>query len=185
MRWRCGAAALLLALALASGAGADGRALRDLEGTVVEVGSGTAEADLEVVTVSLDVGEAVPFEVALAPASVLDETGFGVAVGDRLRARVFVAGDGAAAGGAATAAPTMVAQKVMNLSRNLLLRLRTFNRQPIWDAEGRWQGSGAATGETTRGRPTRPTRRRPPARRPPSRDGGGLRLGPVTGQPAG
>ena len=167
------AVAALAALLAAPPAAAAGRALRDLEGAVVEIGSGTAEADLAVVTVTLDVGEAEPLAVALAPASVLDATGFEVEVGDRLRARVFVDDAGAGAPGAALAAPpALTAQKVLNLSRDLLLRLRTFNRQPVWDAEGRWEGSAAAVGEAGRGRPTRPTRRRPPARRPPSRDGG-------------
>jgi hypothetical protein len=132
------------------------RALADLEGTVVSLGTGTAEGDLPVVTVALATG-AGEREVALAPESVLAEAGFVVAEGDRVRVRVFVdAGDGPAA-----------AQKVMNLSRDLLLRLRTFSRAPIWDAQGQWEGSRADAPDAGR-RQRRPTRRPqpPPERRP-------------------
>jgi hypothetical protein len=148
------AAALWLGLAPPVSAAGSARALADLEGTVVALGSGTAEGDLPVVTVALQT-EAGEREVALAPESVLAEAGFVVEEGDRLRARVFVdPGDGPAA-----------AQKVMNLSRDLLLRLRTFSRAPIWDAQGQWEGSPTAAPEAGR-RQRRPTRRPPP---PPER----------------
>lgn len=133
-------------------------AFEDLVGTVVALDLEEAEGGLPVVTLDLrtDGGER---RVALAPQSVLAEAGFEVAEGDRVRVRVFVReGEGTAA-----------AQKVMNLSRNHLLRLRTFSRAPIWDAQGRWEGSPTRGDETTRRR--RPTRRPtpPPTRPPPSR----------------
>lgn len=129
-------------------------ALEDVEGTVVALDTETAEGDLPVVTVDLrtDEGER---RVALAPESVLSEAGFEVAEGDRVRARVFL-------GYGERAAP---AQKVMNLSRNRLLRLRTFSRAPIWDAHGQWEGSPTRGDTRHRRRPTR--RPQPPPTRPP------------------
>jgi hypothetical protein len=131
------------------------RGYRQIEGTVVALGSETGEGGLELVTVAVDTGEGLR-QVALAPSSVLEETGFEVEPGDRLRARVAV-GEGTAS-----------AQKVLNLSRDLLLRLRTFSGQPIWDAQGRWEGgeAGVAAGAAAdRGR-ARGVRRRTVDRRP-------------------
>jgi hypothetical protein len=152
--------ALLLAVMIAPAeapAAGSARALADLEGTVVALGTGTAEGELPVVTVALQT-ETGEREVALAPESVLAEAGFVVEEGDRLRARVFV---DPAQGPAA-------AQKVMNLSRDLLLRLRTFSRAPIWDAQGQWEGARTDASEAGR-RQRRPTRRPqpPPPRLPP------------------
>lgn len=137
-------------------------ALEDVEGTVVALDTETAEGDLPVLILDLRTEEGER-RVALAPETVLAEAGFEVAEGDRVRVRVFVGGDtGPALAEGARAQP---AQKVMNLSRNLLLRLRTFSRAPIWDARGRWEGSPTRGDERAR-RPHRPGRRQPP---PPSR----------------
>ena len=121
-------AALVGSAATAAG---DSSALAMIEGTVLEVGALPGEGGLELVTARLSTRQADTGEVdlLLAPQSVLDETGFSVQSGDRLKARVFIADEG----------PAMV-HKVRNVSRGSMLRLRTLRQIPLWDSTGMWQG---------------------------------------------
>jgi hypothetical protein len=122
--------------------------LVDLRGEVVSISSISAEGDLDVVAVVLRTEESAA-TVLLGPRAVLDDLGFEVEAGDRLRVRVFVE-DGVDA--------PLTAQRVLNLSRQSMMRLRTLHRDPLWDASGRWQGS-------TFGRGPDPERARPPRER--------------------
>lgn len=105
------------------------------EGLVVAIGEAEAEGSLQVVSVTLEEASGSA-TVLLAPATALDEAGFEVAPGDRLKVRVFVAGDGA----------PLRAHKVFNQTRNTMLRLRTLGDVPLWDEAGRWQGGGGSQG---------------------------------------
>lgn len=124
---------LLLAALLGSAAAAAGdhSALAVVEGTVLEIGTLPGEGGLELVTVRIssqqsDSGE---LDLLLAPKSVLEETGFSVQSGDRLKARVFTADEG----------PARV-HKVRNMSQGSMVRLRTLRKIPLWDGAGMWQG---------------------------------------------
>lgn len=103
-----------------------------VEGSVLEVGIQPGEGGLELVTVRLSTGqpEARELELLLAPQVVLEETGFTVQQGDRLKARIFTT---------AERGPAAV-HKVRNLSQDLMVRLRTLRQIPLWDSAGRWQG---------------------------------------------
>ncbi len=61
---------------------------------------------------------------------VCREIGLVVEEGDRLRVKVFLGEEG----------QPVRAQKVLNLSRNLMVRLRTMRDVPLWTADGAWQG---------------------------------------------
>lgn len=128
-------AALLLAIA-GSDAGERGRAaraslLRVTEGVVVSVAEAAAEGDLRAVMVRVEEEEGGGTDLVLAPAPVLEQAGFHVEEGDRLRARFFAT---------ESSKPARV-QKVLNLSRGLMVRLRTLHRHPLWDGSGNWQGA--------------------------------------------
>jgi len=132
-------------------------ALRTVEGRVVAVGEAPGEAELALLTLTLETGEGA-LEVLVAPPAALADAGFRVAVGDEVRARVFLASEGGAAH----------VQKLLNRTQALMVHVRTLRQEPLWDAAGRWQGTtpGAASrrpGETA----VRPTRRGEPTRRPP------------------
>ncbi len=136
-------------------AGAPAGALRTVEGRVAAVGEAVGEGELPLLTLRLDTAEG-PLQVLVAPATALADAGFRIAVGDQVRARVFLAPDGDAAH----------AQKLLNRTQALMVHLRTLRQEPLWDAAGRWQGEtvGAASGA---GRTAvRPQRRRQPTRRP-------------------
>jgi len=107
--------------------------LREIRGEVVGVTVVRAEGGLDVVAVDLRADERTQ-RVLLAPPVVLDAAGFEVAEGDVLRARVFVSDDDA----------VEAAQRVLNVTRHGMIRLRTFHRDPLWDTQGRWQGAGPA-----------------------------------------
>ncbi len=129
------ATALLLATA-GSDAGERDRSaqaslLRVTEGVVVHVAETAAEGDLRAVMVRVEDEEGVGTDLVLAPAPVLQQAGFRVEKGDRLRARYFATDSGE---------PARV-QKVLNLSRSLMVRLRTLHRHPLWDGSGNWQGT--------------------------------------------
>jgi hypothetical protein len=133
-------AVLAAGLAPAPVQSAEARAslLQVVEGEVVEVGEHLAEGGLPALTVSLRVdggGDSEPIVVVLGPQSALDEIGFEVAVGDRLRVRLFVGEERVA-----------YAQKVMNTSRRTMLRLRTLRQVPLWSASGRWDGGPPRSG---------------------------------------
>lgn len=115
------------AIALAKGHSS----LAVVEGTVLEVGIQPGEGGLELVTVRLSNqrSDSSELELLLAPRSVLEETGFTVQKGDRLKARVFTATEGPAA-----------VHKVLNLTQNSMVRLRTLRQIPLWNGAGMWQG---------------------------------------------
>lgn len=155
---------LLLALLLA-GPPASGEAtvLRTLEGKVTKVGEAPGEGKLPVVTLELRTPEG-DFQVVVAPPGVLSDIGFSVAVGDEVRARVFFD----------PGLRLAYAQKLLNRSQDLMVRLRTLRHEPLWDAAGNWQGSPAelptrraAPAPTRRSRGDRTTPERPAPPRPP------------------
>ena len=138
--------------------------LRTLEGKVASVGEAAGEGDLPVVTLELQTRDG-DFQVLVAPAAVLADIGFSVAVGDQVRARVFLE----------PVSRLAYAQKLLNQSRDLMIRLRTLRHEPLWDAAGKWQGSSAelpsrraaaAAGRGDRGR-GKPERNPPPPPSPP------------------
>jgi hypothetical protein len=105
--------------------------LRTFEGRVVGLSYIVAEGDLPVLAVELDTaapGEDTA-EVLLAPERVLEAINFLVREGDHLRVHVFVAAQG-----------PVKAHKVINMTRDASVRLRTLHKYPLWDAQGRWQG---------------------------------------------
>ena len=143
-------------------AGSRATVLRTLEGRVMEVGEAAGEGALPVVTLKLQTRQG-EFQVVTAPAGVLSDIGFSVAVGDRVRARVFFD----------PALRLAYAQKLLNQSQGLLVRLRTLRHEPLWDAGGTWQGGRAelpprqaAPERTRRGRGDRPNPERPKPRPP-------------------
>lgn len=158
------AAVILASLAVASArwAAADQaepRVLRTLEGTVVALGESQAEGGLTVLSLRVDADDPAG-EILLAPEQILLEVGFEVQVGDRIKARVFAERD----------SQRLLAQRVMNLSRKQILRLRTLQREPLWDRAGTWQGvqQGVGRHRTHRRRPHRVAPRRPQSRPPPA-----------------
>ncbi len=101
-----------------------------VEGEVIAIGHQIGEGDLDLLTVTLGGGEeGEPVALLLGPKSALDELGFEIGEGDRLKAKIFPEAEG----------PAKV-HKVQNLSRNTLLRLRTLHRIPLWNGTGAWQG---------------------------------------------
>jgi len=163
-------AALLLAVGLAGDAAAAttatgaaappaALALRTIEGRVTAVSEAPGEGALPLVTLRVATASG-PLDLLAAPASALADAGFQVAVGDLVRARVFLDPGGGVA----------YAQKLLNRSQALMLHLRSLRQEPLWDAAGRWQGGPiAATGRRPPAETAvRPERRRPlPPRRPP------------------
>jgi hypothetical protein len=136
--------------------------LRTLEGKVTDVGQTPGEGELTVVTLKLQTGEG-DFQIVVAPPGVLSDIGFSVAVGDQVRARVFFDPDLRLA----------YAQKLLNRSQDLMVRLRTLRHEPLWDAAGNWQGSPSelptrrAAPQRSRTRGERTTPERPAPQRPP------------------
>jgi len=116
---------------------------RMVQGTVIAVGLQPGEGALELVTarLAIDGGDGQELELLLAPKAVLDEIGFVVETGDRMKARVFVSESGASK-----------VHKARNLSRRSMVRLRTLREIPLWDGAGSWMGApGMGGGE--HGRP--------------------------------
>ena len=110
---------------------ADRSSLVTVEGIVDAVETRFTDGGGAITSVRLRVDEPDPREldVLLAPENALRETGFEIEPGDRVRARIFLSGD-----------QEVEAHKVMNLSRGMMVRLRTLRMVPLWDGEGRWQG---------------------------------------------
>jgi hypothetical protein len=141
---------LYLTTAHGRGQGPNRASLMTVEGIVSAVETLPVETGGDVTSVRLMVDKPEPreMEVLLAPESALRQTGFEIEVGDRLRARIFLTGDDA-----------LEAHKVLNLSRGMMVRLRTLRRVPLWDGNGQWQGgpcraqsgSGGAGGHQHRG----------------------------------
>ena len=128
--------------------GAEKVSIETLEGTVASVGQEVGESGLTLVAVDLATGDGTRLRVLLAPAETLAEIGFEVADGDRLRVRLSRDEDG-----------TARAQKLMNVTRSSMVRLRTLRDVPLWTSSGRWQGGpcrfgpGAGRGHRGRGGP--------------------------------
>ncbi len=110
-------------------------AMRTIEGQVISIGQFEGESHLEVVMVSLATGgqDEPPVEILLAPETVCSQIGFEIRMGDRLRARVFL-DDG----------PQRV-QKIQNLTRGTMVRMRTLHSRPLWNAVGAWYGGPMRT----------------------------------------
>ena len=142
--------------------GGEATVLRTLEGKVAEIGEAAGEGKLPVVTLKLQTRDG-DFQVLVAPAEILAGIGFSVAVGDQVRARVFLE----------PVSRLAYAQKLLNESRDLMVRLRTLHHEPLWDAAGNWQGSPAelpsrgATERSRRGGSDRGTPERTPPPPPP------------------
>ena len=147
---------LLLAALAPLGAGAQSPAhearrasLTRVEGVVIGLEVPEDPASVLIAEIETERGERL--RLALAPAALLDEIGFEVAKGDRLRARIFEADPEALDSARGV-------QKVQNVSRGTMTRLRTLYRIPIWSNAGRWQGgpvrsgTGASSGGGTRHR---------------------------------
>lgn len=132
-----GAVCLAVLASGVSGA-AESTALRMVEGEVLEIGESQAEGGMTVLTVKIrDEQGQRPSDllIALGPEESLQTVGFELEPGDRLRARVFPAESGPA-----------LAQKVMNLSRRTMLRLRSLHAVPLWSGGGGWEGGACRTG---------------------------------------
>jgi hypothetical protein len=101
-----------------------------VEGRVTSVAEGPGEGALPIVTVRLaaPARDSPSWELLLAPRSVLDEIGFEIEKDDHLKARVF------------PAPGAVKVHKVLNLTRNKMVRLRALSRIPLWDGNGAWQG---------------------------------------------
>lgn len=102
-----------------------------VQGIVREISAHPGEGGLDVVMVTLKREDSggPPFKLLLAPEKILNEIGFSVRLGDRLKARAFLTGSGYAR-----------AYKVLNLSRNAMVRFRSLHETPLWDNKGMWQG---------------------------------------------
>jgi hypothetical protein len=109
----------------------DRSSLLTVEGIVDAVETRISDQEGEVTSVRLlvDDPDSRELDVLLAPENALRETGFEVEPGDRMRAKIFLS-DG----------PEVEAHKVMNLSRGMMVRLRTLRKVPLWDSQGQWQG---------------------------------------------
>ena len=104
--------------------------MRNVEGKVISVSHQTGEGNLDLVYARLrpaDNSDAI--ELLLAPPGVCDQIGFEIETGDRIRARIFLDEES-----------TFRVQKIQNLSRGTMVRLRTLHETPLWSASGRWQG---------------------------------------------
>lgn len=137
-----------------------GDALLTIEGTVDRVGETAGEGEVPLLSLDLQTGDG-PVRVLVAPPGALAGIGFEVQPGDRVRARVFLD----------PASQVAYAQKILNQSRDLMIRLRTLRQEPLWDAAGNWQGSPAEVRRPevppTRSGRTRQRQRQPsPPQRP-------------------
>lgn len=128
-------AVLLASLVAAPGVSAESRrfAFRTVEGEVVAVGERMGEGDLPVLSVDLapDGAPDDTLTVLLGPADACKEIGLEVEAGDRVRVRILVDDSG----------EPVKAQRILNLSRSVMVRLRTMHDVPLWDAGGAWQGA--------------------------------------------
>jgi len=107
--------------------------LRTVEGVVIAIETLTASSRVEpgmtAVRLRVDDPEPEEIDVLLAPEAALRQTGFEIEPGDRVRASIFLSG-----------ADRAEAHKVLNVSRNTMVRLRTLRGVPLWDRAGQWQG---------------------------------------------
>lgn len=112
--------------------------LATVEGVIEAVETVPGEGGGKALAVSLRTEEPEPRElkILLAPETALEEIGFTVEEGDRLRARIFLSGEDPAP-----------AQRVMNVTRGTIVRLRTLSRIPVWNSAGQWQGGACRNGQ--------------------------------------
>ena len=129
---------LMLALVLPVSFGLDGveagkrdapTSLRTVEGVVIAVETLATESGMTTVRLRVDDPEPEEIEVLLAPEAALRQTGFEIEPGDRVRASIFL-----------SAADRAEAHKVLNVSRDTMVRLRTLRGVPLWDRAGQWEG---------------------------------------------
>lgn len=122
---------LAAAIGVSSVDAAKHSSLAVVEGTVLEVRIEPGEGGLDLVTVRLSTErrDSREVELLLAPQSVLEEIGFTVHKGDRIKARVFTVDEGPAS-----------VHKVLNQTQSSMVRLRTLRQTPLWNGAGMWQG---------------------------------------------
>ncbi len=103
-----------------------------LEGEVRAVGEQQGDGEIRLLSVELmtDRRPSEKVTVLLGPTEACREIGLVVEEGDRVRVRVFVSEEGEA----------VKAQKILNLSRSVMVRLRTMHDIPLWNSAGAWQG---------------------------------------------
>jgi len=117
--------------ALPSGGPPQRTSLKTVEGEVLTVSLVEGEGGIEVVqvTISADVDHDQAPAILLAPPGALEEIGFTVAPGDRLKLKYFIG-----------ESEVGKAHKVLNTTRGLMVRLRTLRQIPLWTNQGQWQG---------------------------------------------
>jgi hypothetical protein len=113
----------------------DSYPMRTLEGEVLNVGHHLGEGDLDLMQMDLGIGgDHDSLQILLAPHEVCEQIGFEIEPGDRVRVRVFLEDTGPAR-----------AQKIQNLTRGTMVRLRTLHQTPLWSSAGSWQGGPIRT----------------------------------------
>jgi len=107
-------------------------AFTTLEGEVRAVGEQQGDGEQQLLSMELvpDRSPEKSVTVTLGPTQACREIGLVVEEGDRVRVRVFVAEEGEPA----------KAQRILNLSRSVMVRLRTMHDVPLWNSAGAWQG---------------------------------------------
>lgn len=127
---------LVLVVSESSIAARESVSMRTIEGKVLSFGYHQGEGGLQLLLARVQVpdGPESGTEILLAPEAILDQIGFRVEEGDRLRARIFVSIDG----------PSRV-QKIQNFTQGTMVRMRTLHSIPLWSTEGAWQGGPIRT----------------------------------------
>ena len=111
-------------------AGRNHTTMRGVEGEVIAVGHRIGEGDLDLLQARLQPSQGgEPIQLLIAPAEVCEQIEFTIEPGDRIRARVFM-----------DDTDIYRVQKIHNLSRGTMVRLRTLHEIPLWDEHGMWQG---------------------------------------------
>jgi hypothetical protein len=105
-------------------------ALRTIEGEVVGVTESPAEGGSTVLAAEVAAGEN-SYRLVLAPERALAAIEFEIEIGDSVRARVF---------GPDENGDSRV-QKIINLTRGGVARLRGVRCGPLWNDSGGWHGS--------------------------------------------
>jgi hypothetical protein len=117
--------------------------MRSLEGQVLSVEHHTGEGGLDLLQAQVrSTNGSETVQILLAPQEVCEQIGLQIAPGDRIRTRVFV-----------EETTSYRVQKIQNISRGTMVRLRTLHETPLWDSAGRWQGGPLRT--STHGHPNR------------------------------
>jgi hypothetical protein len=134
--WRLGGALALVVLLIGlHSVEADQKkfSFTTFEGRIVAVGALAGEGEIELLSVDVATGSSPPKRVTvlLGPVDACREIGFEVDEGDEVRVRALVAGEG----------EPLKAQRILNLSRRVMVRFRTMRGLPLWNSAGAWQGS--------------------------------------------